>query len=62
MTRRSDRTLLYAGISARRWVQAAIATPDADLHNLCVGRWRRAASIAAEAPRLSRRQSHAQKA
>jgi hypothetical protein len=49
MMKRSVPALLYAGTSPRRWVQAAITTPDADLQNLCVWQWRRAAAIAASA-------------
>jgi hypothetical protein len=49
MTKPSVPTLLYASTTARRWVEAAISTPDADLRNLCVWQWRRAASIAASA-------------
>jgi hypothetical protein len=47
MRKLSVPTLLYATTSARRWVEAAITTPDADLRNLCAWQWRRAASIAA---------------
>jgi hypothetical protein len=49
MTKPSVSTLLYATTGARRWVEAAISTPDADLRNLCARQWKRAASIAASA-------------
>jgi hypothetical protein len=49
MTKPSVPTLLYATTGARRWVEAAISTPDADLRNLCAWQWRRAASTAASA-------------
>jgi hypothetical protein len=49
MTKPSVPTLFYVNTSARRWVEAAITTPDADLRSLCAWRWRRAAAIAASA-------------
>jgi hypothetical protein len=49
MTKPSVPTLLYVTTSARRWVEAAITTPDADLRSLCAWKWRRAASIAVSA-------------
>jgi hypothetical protein len=47
MTKRSNATPLYASSSSTRWVRAAITSSDADLWNLCVWRWRKAASITA---------------
>jgi hypothetical protein len=49
MTKRSFPTLLYAGTHARRWAQAALIIPDAELQNLCVWQWSQAASSAAAA-------------
>jgi hypothetical protein len=47
MRKLSVPTLLYATTSARRWVEAAITTPDADLRDLCAWQWRRATKMMA---------------
>ena len=49
MKKPSIPTLLYTDTSARRWIQAAITAPDADLECLCVWQWRQAASRSATA-------------
>jgi hypothetical protein len=46
MKKRSHPALLYAGTSTR-WLRAVTTTSDADLLNLCVWHWMRAASSAA---------------
>ena len=55
MKKRSVPTLLYVDGTARRWAQAAIGSPDADLLSLCVCQWKRAASLVTLAAQESAR-------